>query len=468
MSLPDSLPPSIADLGQFETDRAIGSPALSGGAEHEGGVYRVSAAGFNIWGRADEFRFVSTRTSGDFVLSAAIDFVGRGADPHRKACLMARTDDSTDAAYVDVAVHGDGLISIQYRTARGEETSEVVATVRGVQQVELRRRGHYFSAWTRGVPITPEIRVDLPADLLVGIAVCSHRPDRVETVVFSDVTLKSTFATDRLYSVLEAIDVRTGARRPLDVFDRWVEAPNWLRDGRILFNCEGAMFERSVEGPITRIDTGAARSCNNDHGVSPDERTLAISDAGDGQSRVFLVPIDGGEATLVTAERPSYWHGFAPDGARITYTAERDGRWGIFTCALDGSDETRVTTAIGLDDGSEYSPDGEYIYFNSDRTGRMQIHRVPVAGGDPEQVIRSDTADWFPHVAPDGQSFVHLAYAPEVSGHPRDQEVEIVLTDLATRSSRGLAQMFGGQGTMNVPNWASDGSQIAIVSYLYG
>jgi TolB protein len=37
--------------------------------------------------------------------------------------------------------------------------------------------------------------------------------------------------------------------------------------------------------------------------------------------------------------------------------------------------------------------------------------------------------------------------------------------DLTTSRIDVLARLFGGQGTMNVPNWSPDGKRIAFVTY---
>jgi Tol biopolymer transport system component len=222
-------------------------------------------------------------------------------------------------------------------------------------------------------------------------------------------------------------------------------------------------------GDLEPIDTGFATACNNDHGLSPDGTRIAISDQtlDGGNSVIHTVPIGGGEPTRVTALSPSYWHGWSPDGSTLAYTGERDEVCGIFTIPADGGDERRITTAVHLDDGPDYSPDGEWIYFNSDRTGLMQIHRVHPDGSGLERVLETGTGDWFPHPSPDGRWLVHLAYAPEVQGHPRDQQVSLQLTDLRARGMSAVADLFGGQGTINVPSWSPDSSRFAFVSYSY-
>jgi Tol biopolymer transport system component len=206
---------------------------------------------------------------------------------------------------------------------------------------------------------------------------------------------------------------------------------------------------------------------NNDHGLSPDGEWLAISDqsSDDHKSRVYIVPAKGGTPRLVTPNGPSYWHGWSPDGKTLAFTGERDGNFDIYTIPAAGGEETRLTSAPGLDDGPEYSPDGTYIYFNSERTGHMQIWRMKADGSEQEQVIQSESNDWFPHISPDGDWMVYVAYEPGVTGHPPNKDVELRLMSMKDKSTRVLAKLFGGQGTMNVPSWSPDSKKLAFASY---
>ncbi|HXX66330.1 MAG TPA: hypothetical protein VEK07_04060 [Polyangiaceae bacterium] len=281
-------------------------------------------------------------------------------------------------------------------------------------------------------------------------------------------------AAPTLISRLEILDVISGRRRVVHSTTRHVEAPNWTRDGRaLLFNGGGRIHRVSVAGgAVHALETGFAVSCNNDHGLSPDGDELAISDqTEEGSSIIYVIPSDGSTSPRrVTPKGPSYWHGWSPDGSTLAYCAQREGRFGIFTIPLSGGDERRITTAIegGLDDGPDYSPDGRWIYFNSDRTGLMQIWRVHPDGTGLERVTFGPRNDWFPHPSPDGRSFVVLSYAPDVRGHPPNKDVELRLVTVLGGESRVLAQLFGGQGTINVPSWSPDGREIAFVSYEVG
>jgi TolB protein len=272
-----------------------------------------------------------------------------------------------------------------------------------------------------------------------------------------------------LHSSLERVTISNGDRHVIYTAASHFEAPNWSRDGSyFLINSDGHIFRLPVTGGApTILDTGSATHCNNDHGISPDENWLAISDSSqpDHKSRVYIVPISGGTPRLLTPNSPSYWHGWSPDGKTLAFVGERNGNFDIYTIPFGGGAEKRLTTAQGLDDGPEYSPDGQYIYFNSERTGHMQIWRMHADGSAQEQVTFDDFNDWFPHFSPDGKWMVFLSYGSEVVGHPPNKDVQLRLMNMSDGKITVLVKLFGGQGTINVPSWSPDSQQVAFVSY---
>jgi len=180
-------------LGAFEAESDVGDVRRPGSAEFDAAErrYRITASGANIWGKQDAFHFVWRRAGGDLTMTADIQFVGQGKNAHRKACLMVRQDLDADSAYADVAVHGDGLISLQYRIAKGEPTKEVQATIKNPATVRLERHGDRFtvSAARPGGAFASvgSVTLSLHAPAYAGLAVCSHEPDLSETAIFSNV-----------------------------------------------------------------------------------------------------------------------------------------------------------------------------------------------------------------------------------------------------------------------------------------
>lgn len=285
-------------------------------------------------------------------------------------------------------------------------------------------------------------------------------------------TLRQWISERDSISILETVNVNTGARTVLKEFDHVIEAPNWTQDNRYLvYNSRGHMYTFELAtGEIREIDTGFAIDCNNDHVLSPDNTQLAVSHFTneDTTSRIYILPLEGGKPVLVTEKGPSYLHGWSPDGSHLAYCAERNGQYDIYTISVRGEHETRLTNLPGLDDGPEYSPDGKYIWFNSTRTGLMQVWRMEADGSNPTHMVKEEANGWFPHVSPDGSQVVYIAYgkgdvAP--GDHPANKHVELRLVSANGGESKTIVKLFGGQGTMNVNSWSPDNHTIAFVSY---
>ena len=417
------------------------------------------------------------KIEGDFVLSAGIQFAEPGGNPHRKGCLTIRQTLDADSPYLDIAVHGDGLTSLQFRETKGGPTREVRGAALAPARVQLLKRGDQFLMYSgSGTNLacsgaTFSLRFEEP--FYLGLGACAHDNKAVAGVVFSNVELsQKTPALDKskVECSLEIVPIGSKDRRVLYHSAALIEAPNWAPDGQtLIFNSKGRLLRIGAKGGnVEVINTGFATRCNNDHGISPDGRRLAISDqTKTGKSMIYVLPISGGEPVQITFKSPSYWHGWSPDGQTLAYCAERNGNFDIYTIPAAGGEERRLTDAAGLDDGPDYSPDGKYIYFNSERSGRMQIWRMKTDGSDQEQVTQGDSNTWFPHPSPDGKWLACLAYEKEVEGHPANKNVELRLISLADGSVQVLAKLFGGQGTINVPSWSPDSKELAFVSYHY-
>src|SRR6266704_1083900 len=230
-------------------------------------------------------------------------------------------------------------------------------------------------------------------------------------------------------SFLKTVEIASGKIETVYSADRRFEAPNWSRDGRyFLINSEGRLYRLTAgasqlaELPVIL----ATPRINNDHGISPDGKSLVISHEPTEDwltSSVYTLPIAGGTPKRITTKAPSFWHGWSPDGKTLAFVGRRDGEFDIYTISVDGGDERRITTCKGLDDGPDYSPDGHWLVFLS-------------------------------FVEDQGQD------------HPFGRQVKLRLMDLRDRSVRDVTpEFFGGQGTINVPSWAPDSKRVAFVAY---
>jgi Tol biopolymer transport system component len=470
--------PNTARLGMFEGHTDVGKVSHAGSVEAraDGQQFVVTGGGANIWGNVDAFHFVWCKLAGDVGMMAKVQWEGEGRNPHRKAGWMIRQSLDPDSSYVDAVVHGDGLTSLQYRKVKGGPTEEIQCPVKSPAAILFYRNGNKFglSVSREGQGFrdrVDEVSVALQDPVYAGLVVCAHDDSVSETAILSNVDFKPKVqmpAEGRVVeSTLEILDGQTGERRILYRAKQHFEAPNWSRDGRyLLFNGGGRLYTIPVTGGLPKLlDTGVATQCNNDHGFSPDGKWLAVSDQHEGPSRISVLPSSGGTPRLVTPLGPSYWHGWSPDGRTLVYCAERSGNFDVYAIPVEGGPERRLTTTEGLDDGPEYSPDGKYIYFNSERTGLMKIWRMKPDGSEQQQVtFDPDWADWFAHPSPDGTILLFLSYHKDVKGHPPNQEVALRFMRLDGRP-KIVYELFGGQGTMNVPSWSPDSRSAAFVSY---
>ncbi|HEU4581728.1 MAG TPA: hypothetical protein VFS67_25910 [Polyangiaceae bacterium] len=477
-------------LGSFESHTDVGVHPRAGAVEHAAGSYRVTGGGSNMWGKEDAFHFVWRRWTGDVTLQADVELSASGPEPHRKAVLMIRQDLSPGSAYADACIHGDGLTGLQYRELAGAETHQARASVSGARRLVLERRGNRFTmlAGTPGQTLVPcgPVTVEMSGPLYVGLGVCSHNADLLETAVFSNVVVQRPRHINAAQhrSHIAIYDLAARSSRVVYSGDGIIEAPNWSRDGKfLLVNTRGDLFRLPLGAANPQLEPLALSPgnyvCNNDHDLSPDGRLLAFSASSPAnpKSQVWVARADGSAVKLITPKAPSYFHGWSHDGRFLAFVAERgDGKYELYRVPAEGGAEERLTTAGGYDDGPEYSPDGRWIYFNSNRGGRWNLWRMPTDGAGAldaraQRVTRDEPEDWFPHISPDGKWMVWLSFPPGTQGH--NDRMPGMLLRLARTPGESpevqeiqvLSDFYGGQGTINVNSWSPDSKQFGYVIY---
>jgi hypothetical protein len=185
-----------ARLGIFQRHKDIGVTPKKGKTKYNAkkDEYAVTGGGANVWAKIDAFQYVYKQISGDATLTADVHFLGQGVEPHRKAMLMIRQSLDPDSAYADVALHGVGLTSLQYRPAAGADTQEIQSKVNAPAEIRIERHGNQFTigAGPKGGQLTASgpVTVDLQDPVYIGLAVCSHNAGVLETAVFENVKLE--------------------------------------------------------------------------------------------------------------------------------------------------------------------------------------------------------------------------------------------------------------------------------------
>src|SRR5690349_10468902 len=192
-------------LGVFEAESDVGVLTQPGRLVFDAGqlTYTIAASGENVWFDKDYFHFVWMKVSGDGYLEADIVFpeADLTANPHRKALLMARTSLDADSPYADIALHGNGLTSLQFRDEKGSVTREVQAARSAPRRLRIVKHGDYFTMWLASEGGSFEFagsspRIALGNPFYVGLGVCSHEKDKSTTAVFSNVKISGSAETD--------------------------------------------------------------------------------------------------------------------------------------------------------------------------------------------------------------------------------------------------------------------------------
>ena len=443
---------------QFEKHRDVGTVLHPGSFEYDAGrkVYRIRSSGENMWAAEDDFHFAYQQVSGDVTLTADLTILGTGGNAHRKAMLLIRQSLDTDSAYADAALHGNGLMSLQARPENGSKTYEIQSNVANPERVRLVKRGDLFYLYVakKGEEFQfsgGSVRVPLKEPFYVGLGVCAHDKDHVETAEFANVELtfpKANGKTTR-FSTIETIPYPPSDRHATYAAVGKITNVTWSRDGKsLVFAHDGTLQRLPATGgkpeairPAAPVGTVA---------ISPDGTQLAAG--------AEIIPLDGSNRARKLGKGRTV-HGWSPDGKTLLVIAKGE----LFTIQSDGKKETMLAADA---ENPEYSPDGEFVYFNSTRGGSMQVWRMNAAGGGLDQVTSGDLANWYPHLSPDGKRLLVLSCDPSVKEAPVDREVQLHVITLADQKVQVLARIqMGGQGTIDAPAWSPDGRRIAYVTY---
>jgi RNA polymerase sigma factor (sigma-70 family) len=195
---PLKAPAPVARLGVFDSSMDIGKPARPGMVRFAGNTYTVQGGGQHIYDKADQFRFVYRKWSGDGEIIARVS-----SDPKQKAREVAAgvmfreslTPGSRHAAILISPIIGHS--DVKYRTAADRPTDCNISRLddKGKHWVRLVRRGNTFTAYIR--PDTTqtwkpvkEIKLALKSDLYVGLAVTAHNDAELATTLFDHVSVQ--------------------------------------------------------------------------------------------------------------------------------------------------------------------------------------------------------------------------------------------------------------------------------------
>jgi len=185
-------------FGAFTESIDVGAPPLKGSAVFDPArrQYTVTGTGADIWGKADQFHYLWRDMSGNFSISATMAFVTDG-NAHRKASIMLRKTVDADSPFLHLAIHGDGMPSVQFRSAKGDDVRTLDFPIEGPGAFTLKlvREGTTITVFVAkqdaALRELGHTTSNLGSPVLAGLAVASHSVDALNTVVFSNVSIEA-------------------------------------------------------------------------------------------------------------------------------------------------------------------------------------------------------------------------------------------------------------------------------------
>ncbi|MGD2094633.1 MAG: discoidin domain-containing protein [Phycisphaerales bacterium] len=173
--------------------------------EEPAGTYTIAASGADIWGTADEFRYVFKQLSGPGSIIARVESL-EDTDPWAKAGVMIRQNLDPDSKFAAVYITpGNGCRFHARLTPGGEATSDTdIATpeqtaITAPYWVKIDRdasdnfNGYYSSDGISWTPMAwnPQSTA-MPTNVYIGLALTSHNSTATNMAVFSNVQTTGT------------------------------------------------------------------------------------------------------------------------------------------------------------------------------------------------------------------------------------------------------------------------------------
>jgi regulation of enolase protein 1 (concanavalin A-like superfamily) len=172
-------------------NRDIGGVAAAGSASYANGTFTVNASGADIWGTADEFRYVYRQLSGNGVITARVSSL-TNTNSWAKAGVMIRETLNANSKHATTVITPGQGVSFQRRTSTGGTSASTTrASVTIPEWVRLERNGTTFTAWhsDNGTSWTQigSATISMGTTVYVGLAATSHSDGVVTTAKFDNV-----------------------------------------------------------------------------------------------------------------------------------------------------------------------------------------------------------------------------------------------------------------------------------------
>ncbi len=171
-------------------DTDVGSPAISGSASYNNGVFTVNGAGADIWGTSDQFNYVNQPVTGDGNATLIARVTSQSnTSSNAKAGIIFKQSTTAGDPYILIAVAPGGGVKVQYNfngsIGGGTYTFPNV-------WMKLTRVGSKFSAYVSSDGVTWTLVISktltMNTNITAGLFVCSHNAGTIGTATFDNVS----------------------------------------------------------------------------------------------------------------------------------------------------------------------------------------------------------------------------------------------------------------------------------------
>lgn len=330
---------------------AVGGATLSGEASPVGTGLAATSGGADVYGTADQFRYIYQRITGDVDLYTRVSSLD-APNEWTKAGVMIRSSLNADAAQAFMLVSGSRGLAFQRRPADGLST---ISTAGGAGQasvwVKLEKRGAVVNAYrSDGITWTPigSETMDLPSTYYVGLAITSHDTARLATAIFDNTTIVVRTATNTPPAVSFTSPAPASTYAPTQAVNLAVNATD--ADGsvtRVDFYVDGVLYNSDTVSPYA---TSWQPTSTGSHTLSAVARDNAGATATANVTiQVSSTPVNASPLVAITAPTAGSTVGPAPATIPVSANAsDTDG-------TIARVDFFVGTTLIGSDTTAPYS-----------------------------------------------------------------------------------------------------------------
>ncbi|MDP9494643.1 MAG: hypothetical protein M3P87_05320 [Actinomycetota bacterium] len=316
--------------------------------------------------------------------------------------------------------------------------------------------GPVRSAWAKGQPTAFPGWLPWVGGLTMGLAILGAFTEYAHPAI--DTWPEKVEGADAGRSFLLLVSVENGhqTRIPIEGSEQ-VWMPDYSPEGRIVVTVVtddvGRLVVMDADGSnqeVIREDAALFHHAD----WSPDGSQIAFNGDVDGNTEIFVIPAQGGEAMRLTDHEATDWGpAWSPDGTSIAFTSDRDGDPDLYVIPATGGEPVSLTNSPGAEAGPAWSPDGEWIAFDTDEGGTPDIALIRPDGTGQVTLTREDAFDAAPEWSPDG---TQIAFASDRGG-----ETDLYVMEADGTGVRNLTAHPGGHEAWAGSSWSGDGLTIA-------